>query len=147
MTASFRQTWYAPAFSSLLENRRDGLIIAGAGIVHLGLSLAGLTGWQCPIFAATGVPCPGCGLTRATMQLLRGDIVSSLQTHAFAPVLFVALGVMLAALILPEKNRQVLLSSIRKLETQNGLTSFLLSALVLYWAIRLMGILPFPNIF
>jgi hypothetical protein len=81
------------------------------------------------------------------MQLLRGDIISSLQTHAFAPVVFTALGVMLAALILPERSRRALLSAIRGLETRNGLTSLVVSTLVLYWLIRLMGILPFPNIF
>jgi hypothetical protein len=147
MNSAFRQVWYAPAFSSLLENRRDGLIIAGAGIAHLGVSLAGLPGWQCPILAATGVPCPGCGLTRATMQFLRGDIIPSLQTHAFAPVVILVLVTMLAVLVLPEKSRQALISTVRKFETQNGLTSLLLSALMLYWCIRLMGIVPFQNIF
>jgi len=147
MNAAFRRVWYAPAFSSLLEDRREGIIIFGVGALHLGLSLTGLPAWQCPILAATGVPCPGCGITRATMQFLHGDILSSLQTHAFAPVLLIALVTMLAGLVLPERFRHSLLSTVRGLETQNGLTSFLLSTLVLYWCVRLMGILPFPNIF
>jgi hypothetical protein len=147
MTVAFRQAWYAPAFSSLLENRRDGLILFGAGALHLGLSLAGVTGWECPILAATGVPCPGCGLTHATMSLLQGEVVLSMQAHAFAPILLLALVVMLAALVLPENYRQALIFTVRKLETQNGLTSLLLSALMLYWCVRLMGIIPFPNIF
>ena len=147
VTANFRQAWYSPAFSSLLESRRGGIIIVGASVLHLGLSLAGLPAWKCPILAATGVPCPGCGLTHATMQFFHGDILSSLQTHAFAPVLLIALVTMLAGLVLPERYRQSLLSTVRGLETQNGLTSLLLSTLVLYWCVRLMGILPFPNIF
>jgi hypothetical protein len=147
MTLSFHQTWYAPAFTSLLENRREGLIIAAAGALHLGLSLAGLPAWNCPILAVTGVPCPGCGLTHAALQLLDGDLVSSLQTHAFAPLMLFALALMLAALVLPERYRQPLLAAIRSVETRSGLTSYLLSALILYWCIRLMGILPFPKIF
>jgi hypothetical protein len=147
MTVAFRQVWYAPTFSSLLENRREGLLIVGVGALHLGLSLAGLPGWECPILAATGIPCPGCGLTHATMQLMQGDIVPSLQTHAFSPILLVAFFVMLATLVLPEKHRKSLLSLVRNLEIRNGLTSFMLFALMLYWLVRLMGILPFPNFF
>jgi hypothetical protein len=94
MNISFNQIeqiWHTPAFSSLLESRREGLIIVGAGVLHLGLSLAGLPGWSCPILAATGVPCPGCGLTRASMQFVRGDFSGSFQTHAFAPIFLFAL--------------------------------------------------------
>lgn len=147
MSTAFRQIFYAPAFSSLLESRREGMLIAGAGVLHLGLSLAGLPAWTCPIRAATGVPCPGCGLTRATMQLLHGDVISSLQTHAFAPVLLFALVIMLVALVLPEKHRRALISLVRDMETRNGLASLLLFALIFYWGIRLMGIFPFPKNF
>jgi hypothetical protein len=147
MNTAFRQAWYTPAFSSLLENRREGSIIIGAGVLHLGLSLAGLPSWNCPILTATGVPCPGCGLTRATMQLLHGEFIPSLQTHAFAPFLLFALGVMLIVLILPEMYRQSVIAAVKRLETRNGMTSILLSGLMLYWFARLMGILPFPNIF
>jgi len=145
MNTVFKQIWYAPAFSSLLENRREGLFIVGAGALYLGLSLAGLPAWSCPIRAATGIPCPGCGLTRAARQLLHGDVALSLQSHVFAPVLLFALVFMLMALFLPERNRQWLISIYKNLETRFGLTSYLLSALILYWCVRLMGILPFPN--
>jgi hypothetical protein len=147
MSSAFRQAWFAPVFSNLLENRREGLVVLGAGATHLGLSLAGLPGWECPILAVTGIPCPGCGMTHATMQLLNGDVVASLQTHAFAPVALLALVVMFAAFVLPQKSRLLLLSVVRKLEMRNGLTSLVLSALIFYWFVRLMGILPFPNIF
>ncbi len=147
MNSAFEQIWYAPAFSTLLENRREGLVVLGAGALHLGLNLAGLPSWNCPILAATGVPCPGCGITRAVLNLFHGDIVSSLQTHAFAPILALGILTLTAALFLPEKYRQALISLVRGLETRNGLTSFLLSALIVYWCVRLMGILPFPNFF
>ena len=36
----------------------------------------------CVFRAATGLPCPGCGLTHAALALLRGEIVESLHCHA-----------------------------------------------------------------
>jgi hypothetical protein len=147
MNTAFEQIWYAPAFSSLLENRREGLVLFGAGALHLGLNLAGLPSWSCPIRAATGIPCPGCGITRATMQLLHGDLGLSLQTHAFAPVLVLALVFMTAGLFLPKRNRELLIAAIKKAETRYGLTAYLAVVFMLYWVVRLMGILPFPKFF
>lgn len=42
----------------------------------------------CPFRLATGWWCPGCGLTRATHRLLRGDVVGALRYNALVvPVL------------------------------------------------------------
>lgn len=41
----------------------------------------------CPTRLAFGVPCPGCGLTRATLALLRGDFAAVLRLHPLAPIL------------------------------------------------------------
>ena len=136
MNVAFNQIWYTPAFSSLLENRREGLVIVGAGALHLGLSFAGLPAWNCPILAATGIPCPGCGLTRASMELVRGDFASSFQTHAFAPIFMFALVLMVVTLVLPETQRNDLLARISRLETRSGFTAWVLFFLMLYWAIR-----------
>jgi hypothetical protein len=38
----------------------------------------------CPMASTLGVPCPGCGLTRATLALLRGDFSSSWHLHPLA---------------------------------------------------------------
>ena len=35
----------------------------------------------CPMAGVLGVPCPGCGLTRATLALLHGDLRSALHLH------------------------------------------------------------------
>jgi hypothetical protein len=136
---SFNQTWFSPTFSTLLENRRESLILAGAGIVHLGLNLAGLSGWVCPIRAATGIPCPGCGLTLATIELLRGDFQASFQTHAFAPIFLLAVLVMGINIILPESQRKAMLKNITWFETRSGITAWVLFSLMLYWAFRLIA--------
>lgn len=144
MYMQFRQAWYAPVFSSLLSDRRELSFIAGAGLLHVGLSLAGLTLWNCPIRAATGVPCPGCGLTRASLEILRGDFSASFQTHAFALFVLGALSLMLFSLFMPEIWRTGLISWIRGFESRFGITAWFMALLFLYWFIRLLGFPPFP---
>lgn len=51
-------------------------------------------GPPCPLKVLTGLDCPMCGATRATHQLIRGDVVAALDLNA----LYVALLPVLAAL-------------------------------------------------
>lgn len=45
------------------------LFCAGAGVIILLLSRF----YRCPVYAITGIPCPGCGMTRALFSALRMD--------------------------------------------------------------------------
>lgn len=38
---------------------------------------------SCPMVMFTGYPCPGCGLTRAGVALLRGDFALAFSIHPF----------------------------------------------------------------
>lgn len=40
----------------------------------------------CPIRALIGMPCPGCGMTRALLALGRGDWGAALSWHPLAPL-------------------------------------------------------------
>ena len=57
-----------------------------------------LTGYGCPIRRVTGFSCPGCGMTRAYIALLSGDIRGAFYYHP----LFL-LPIPAAALIIAEK--------------------------------------------
>ena len=37
----------------------------------------------CPSVVLTGLPCPGCGLTRAAFAVLRGDFLRAWELHPF----------------------------------------------------------------
>ena len=41
----------------------------------------------CPMAGVLGVPCPGCGLTRATLALARGDLRGALHLHPLVLVI------------------------------------------------------------
>jgi hypothetical protein len=51
----------------------------------------------CPMAGMLGIPCPGCGLTRATLALVQGDVAAAYHLHplvfVLAPVYFGALGI------------------------------------------------------
>ncbi|MBP8047234.1 MAG: DUF2752 domain-containing protein [Anaerolineales bacterium] len=139
MNDSLKTLWHQPVFSTILDSRVETTAIVGFGVVHLGLGMMGLSFWNCPILAATGVPCPGCGLTRATMQLFHGNISDSLQTHAFAPIFLMALLLMITVLVLPKSARIKIINFVNRLERRNGITAWVFTSLMFYWAFRLIA--------
>ncbi|MCG7633890.1 DUF2752 domain-containing protein [Gordonia McavH-238-E] len=56
----------------------------------------------CPFAVMTGLPCPGCGLTRSWVALMHGDVGSAFTFNVFGPVFLVltAVTVVTAALTL-----------------------------------------------
>lgn len=41
----------------------------------------------CPWASLLGIPCPGCGLSRAAALLVRGDLEGALRLHPLSPLL------------------------------------------------------------
>lgn len=73
--------------------RRFALIAAPLAFV----SIAAVLGLPlCPSAFLLHIPCPGCGLTRATLALLRGDLATALAVQPLAlivlPLLATSLG-------------------------------------------------------
>jgi hypothetical protein len=127
-----------PVLAQLLEQRATGLVIGSFAVVHLGLMHFGLPAWSCPIRHTLGIPCPGCGLSRAIAALLHGDWRTALERHAFAPVILAALVLLVGMALLPEPARRRGIALVARFERLTGLTALLLVALVVYWLARLL---------
>jgi hypothetical protein len=53
-------------------------------------------GPACPFRSVTGIDCPFCGMTRATLALGRGHLGDALALHPFAPLVLAGFIVLLA---------------------------------------------------
>ncbi len=136
-----KKIWFSPAFSTILGRRLEAVILVGFGVFQVGAHWLGVPGWVCPFKTLLGIPCPGCGLTLAMDELLHGYWLASVQAHAFAPIFLIGFLILFISILLPAKARSSLVAYVTKLEIRTGITAWVLSSLLLYWCIRLLGLL------
>lgn len=88
----FDATTRAPGFGD-----RSVLAIAVAVLVlsfalRPGADAVSVLGWDVPVLCTfrrlTGVPCPGCGLTRSFVFLAHGQLLDALRANPLGPVAF-----------------------------------------------------------
>ena len=66
-------------------------VLCGTAVYAGVLLLARLWGWPCVFLWLTGIPCPGCGMTRAWIAVLRGQLTAAFAYHPLfwtAPILY-----------------------------------------------------------
>lgn len=114
------------------------------GLVGLGLALLTLQPYSvCPFAVATGVPCPGCGLTRSIMTLLRGDFHTAWRLHPLGPLVAAAC-VAVAGLRLAE-HRWLARNTDRRRWTAPAYVWWAVLGIVLgVWVARFYGVLGSP---
>ncbi len=139
--ASLRARLATPVIAPLLADRRLSAVLAAAGAAQVALTFAHVGGWPCPFLAVTGLPCPGCGLSRACAAVCRGQWAVAVRLHAFAPVVLLAIGLMTAAAVLPAANRQRIIRLVSHVERRWPAATVLLGLLLLYWLVRI-GYVP-----
>lgn len=59
--------------------------LIGSYFYNLGFRIPFLV---CPLRHFTGIPCPGCGMTRSFMAIADGDLGHAIAEHLFGPLLF-----------------------------------------------------------
>ncbi len=67
-----------------MGKKKEKLIIGGA-VILLGL-MAFFGFYKCPFRFITGIPCPGCGMTRAFRELVKGNIRRAFYYHPLWPM-------------------------------------------------------------
>lgn len=125
-----------PLLTPILRHRRVSGVLLALGIGLVGLRAAGIDSWICPLHALTGVPCPGCGLTRATVALLRGQLRAAWGLHPFAPLVLLFAALLVAATFLPAAARDKLIDAVEHLERRTRVAHVLAFALALFGAVR-----------
>jgi hypothetical protein len=78
-----------------------GSLLAASALIAAGWLISGLPTPLCPLHALTGIPCPTCGMTRATTALLHGHPVEALQWNPLMTLVLsgAALYVLYAAVV------------------------------------------------
>jgi hypothetical protein len=126
----------------MILTRRDRLIFLSPFVAIGALTLAqGFedTPTMCPFALATGMACPGCGMTRAAGQLLRGDFGTAVAYHPLIPAIALLTTVGWGWFVLRRTGRVHPMSN----RTLNGVLIATAVALVAVWVIRLAtGSLP-----
>ncbi len=59
--------------------------------------------YKCPIKIIFGIPCPGCGITRAFLSLIRFDFKKAFEYHPLFPVVFIELMYFVFRDFIPQK--------------------------------------------
>lgn len=91
----------------------------------------------CPLRLFSGLPCPGCGLTRAFCSITHGHLVAAVRFHAFSPLVF--LGFLVAIIVLPlEAFRRRRLRFLNRILFSPTVAQCLLVSLITYHVIRLI---------
>ena len=139
-----RERWkgksiFTPILAPFIQDRRMILLLSSLVTVNLLLTAWGLPFWQCPIKSFFGLPGPGCGLSTAMIFLMHGDWKSAMTTHAFSPVFFVGLVVILLIVMLPRVLHRRAVHWIAELEKRTGFALFLLLSVLVYGIIRLLA--------
>jgi Protein of unknown function (DUF2752) len=133
--------FFEPVLGPLLQRRRIVALLATAVFGMVALAAMGITAWQCPLRSTLGIPCPGCGLTRAMVLFVQGNWQASISLHVFAPIVL-AVGILLAAgSALPARPRQELVAWVTDLERRTGITALLVLSALIYWALRIFHLI------
>lgn len=115
------------------------LVLLGAAVLLWVLAqfvpyVKGLFQWflPCPIYALTGLYCPGCGGQRAVKALFQGDFLNSLYCHPFVLPALIYLIVFMGSHTLNRLSHR----RIPALSVKNWHLYSLLGLLVLQWIVK-----------
>lgn len=90
----------------------------------------------CVFRETTGYACPGCGLTTASLDLMRGDWREAWHVHAFAPLFLAAMVLVAGVSLLPARAHDRAAMMVAAFERRTGLSTMIGLGMLLYWIAR-----------
>ena len=129
--------FFTPVLGPLMQRRKVIALLTAAAFAMLISAAAGITTWQCPLQSTLGIPCPGCGLTRAMVLFIQGHWQTSISFHAFAPIVLVTGFLLAAGSALPAGPRQSVVAHVTDFERRTGITALLIISALIYWILRI----------
>ncbi|MBE9223477.1 DUF2752 domain-containing protein [Cyanobacterium stanieri LEGE 03274] len=94
--------------------------------------------FSCIILAFTGIPCPGCGLTRSFLAMAGGNIWESFYYHLFGPLLFIIFLVYSLHLFLEIITKKKVKATYLKLAQNKKLQYLILFLILVYYLSKLI---------
>jgi hypothetical protein len=122
--------------TAMVRDRFAARVILAFTSLHGVLIAAGLPSLPCPLLHMIGIPCPGCGISRACIALLRGDWEQMATLHLFAPIVMLVLALLVLAAFIPDSKRSSFIELVRRFERQTAFGIILLVVFVSYWVFR-----------
>lgn len=131
----------APSTTGSSQRTPGWLLLTAAAV---GLTLLALGAPLCPFAGWLGIPCPGCGLTRATVALMSGDWHTALRWHPMVGFVLPMLAWFAMSALLTSRQQApgVALARVQRLGNWCGLA--LVIALIAVWGLRFAGFFGGP---
>lgn len=126
-------------FAPVLRERSISLGLIGLGVVLVGANALGYHLWRCTFHDATGLPCPGCGVTRGMTALLRGRWHDAVHWHPFTPLIAFATLMLAVSALLTKAARTRLANIVETFERCTGFTLIAIFSLVAYGVWRIFA--------
>jgi hypothetical protein len=92
----------------------------------------------CVFHASTGLPCPGCGLTRGLSAFSQGQFLTALQLHPFVFLLWPTFALVAVSSLFPRRWREALEASIQKSQWASATYSLALLGFLGFGLVRLL---------
>lgn len=93
----------------------------------------------CPFRAVTGLPCPGCGMTRAFCSIGHGDFAGAFGYNALAPFVFIGALLVWAHALATVLKLDPTRDALERLRPGARVTRVMLAVTLAWWVVRLCG--------
>jgi hypothetical protein len=107
-------------------------------LVSFVFPVSGLGFDLCVFHATTGLPCPGCGLTRGLSALSQGQFFAALQLHPFVFLLWPTFALVSLSNLFPRRWREAIVDTLQKSQWAAAAYSLALLGFLSFGLVRLV---------